>query len=106
MQQYDESFNDPALQAYSEQYQVDQFGRPLFTSGTFIPLGINFVQETTVFREFGPLSGSTVRAAYEVAPKIGNTLTRQTADSRCPLLRATRRIGPAGAARPRVQELG
>jgi hypothetical protein len=78
--QYTENFNDPALQDYSSGYQQDQFGRELFRSGTYIPLGINFVQETTVFREFGPLSGSTVRAAYEFAPKIGNSLQRQTAD--------------------------
>jgi hypothetical protein len=79
--QYNESFNDPGLQAYSEQYQTDQFGQPIFRSGTYIPLGINFVQETTVFREFGPLSGSTLRAGYEYAPDFGNnTLSRQTAD--------------------------
>ena len=78
--QYTEQFNDPVLQAYSEEYQTEQFGQPIFRSGTYIPLGINFVQETTVFREFGPLSGNTVRAAYEFAPKIGNSLSRQTAD--------------------------
>jgi outer membrane protein assembly factor BamA len=39
------------------------------------------VQETTIFREFGPLTGSTMRLAYEVAPKIGNSLTRQTVDT-------------------------
>jgi outer membrane protein assembly factor BamA len=77
---YNESFNDPALDEYSEQYQQDQFGRQVFQSGTLVPLGVNFVQETTVFREFGPLSGSTMRLGYEFAPKIGNTLSRQTAD--------------------------
>ena len=45
-----------------------------------VPLGVAFVQETTIFREFGPLAGSTMRLAYEVAPKIGNTLSRQTLD--------------------------
>jgi hypothetical protein len=77
---YNESFNDPTLQEYSEEYQQDEFGRPLFRSGTYVPFGVNFVQETTVFREFGPLAGNTVRASYEVAPKIGNSLSRQTAD--------------------------
>jgi hypothetical protein len=77
---YNESFNDPNLQDYSEGYQTDQFGRPLFRSGTYVPFGVNFVQETTVFREFGPLAGNTMRLSYEVAPKIGNTLSRQTAD--------------------------
>jgi hypothetical protein len=78
--QYNEQFNDPGLQDYSQQYQTDQFGRTLFRSGTYVPLGVNFIQETTIFREFGPLSGSTMRLAYEFAPKIGNTLSRQTAD--------------------------
>jgi hypothetical protein len=80
MLQYRESFNDPNLQDYSQGYQIDQFGRQLFRSGTYVPLGVNFVQETTVFREFGPLAGNTMRVSYEVAPKIGNTLSRQTAD--------------------------
>ena len=48
--------------------------------GLYVPLGINFVQETTVFREFGPLAGNTMRLSYEVSPAIGDTLGRQTAD--------------------------
>ena len=79
--QYNESFNDPSLQAYSQDYQIDQFGRQLFRSGTYVPFGVNFIQETTVFREFGPLAGNTMRLSYEVSPKIGNTLSRQTADA-------------------------
>jgi outer membrane protein assembly factor BamA len=45
-----------------------------------MPLGISFVQETTIFREFGPLAGNTVRLGYEAAPPIGSMLGRQTAD--------------------------
>jgi outer membrane protein assembly factor BamA len=45
-----------------------------------VPFTAAFVQETTVFREFGPLAGNTVRFEYEVAPKIGNTLSKQTLD--------------------------
>jgi hypothetical protein len=79
--QYKEQFNDPGLEALSQQYQQEQFGRALFRSGNYLPLGINFVQETTVFREFGPLAGNTVRLGYEFAPRIGDsTLSRQTAD--------------------------
>ena len=78
--QYREGFNDPRLQAESEGFQQKQFGRQLLRSGTYIPLGINFVQETTVFREFGPLAGNTMRLSYEFAPSIGETLGRQTAD--------------------------
>ena len=78
--QYQEAFNDPGLQAYSEGYQQTQFGRQLFRSGTYVPIGINFIQETTVFREFGPLAGNTMRLSYEVSPAIGDTLGRQTVD--------------------------
>ena len=78
--QYDEQFNDPGLEAYSQNYQQEQFGRELFRSGTFVPLGVTFVQETTVFREFGPLAGNTMRLSYEVAPPIGDSLSRQTVD--------------------------
>ena len=77
---YKESFNDPVLEQISAEYQQEQFGRPLFNNGSMIPFGAAFVQETTVFREFGPLSGSTMRLAYEVAPKIGDSLARQTLD--------------------------
>ena len=77
----------------------------LFSNGTMVPLGVAFVQETTVFREFGPLAGSTMRLAYDVAPKIGNTLSRQTFDVDA---RYYQRLGAqrrARAALPRLQEL-
>jgi hypothetical protein len=77
---YAEEFNDPSLEQFSSQYQQNTFGQQLFRNGTYVPLGVTFVQETTVFREFGPLAGNTMRLSYEVAPKIGNTLSRQTAD--------------------------
>jgi hypothetical protein len=80
LMQYREEFNDPSLEQYSSEFQRQQFGRELFRSGTYIPLGVNFVQETTVFREFGPLAGNTMRLSYEVSPSIGDTLGRQTAD--------------------------
>lgn len=78
---YEERFNDPGLEQYSIGYQQARFGRQLFNNGSLVPFGAAFVQETTIFREFGPLSGNTMRVAYEVAPRIGaNTLSRQTVD--------------------------
>ena len=56
-----------------EQYQQQTYGQPVFRNGTLMPLGAAFIQETTIFREFGPLAGSTMRLAYDVAPKIGGT---------------------------------
>jgi hypothetical protein len=93
MMQYRENFNDPGLDAESRSFQEEQFGQQILRTGTYIPLGVSYVQETTVFREFGPLSGNTVRIAYENAPKIGNTLSRQTADVDA---RFYQRIGGSG----------
>jgi hypothetical protein len=50
-------------------------------SGMLLPLSVSFVQETTVFREFGPLAGNTMKLSYEYAPKIGSLLSRQTYDA-------------------------
>ncbi len=91
--QYNERYNNPFLEAQAQTYQEDRFGRVLFRNGMFIPMGINFIQETTVFREFGPLAGSTMRLSYEVAPKIANTLSRQTVDAD---VRRYLRIGASG----------
>jgi hypothetical protein len=79
--QYNERYDNPELEFYAQQYQQEQFGRQLFNNGNMMPLGITFIQETTVFREFGPLAGSTIRFNYEGAPKLGDaTLSRQTLD--------------------------
>ena len=101
-----ESFNDPALEAYSQQYQQEQFGRTLFNNGTMMPLGVAFVQETTIFREFGPLAGSTMRRqlrerAEDRRHAVAPDLRRRRAQVLPP-----RRQRPAGAARARLQELG
>jgi hypothetical protein len=77
---YDESFTDEALEAESQRFQDENFGTQLFRRGTSMPFGVAFVQETTVFREFGPLAGNTMRLSYEVSPKIGDMLSRQTVE--------------------------
>jgi hypothetical protein len=77
---YSQEYNDPFLEFQAQQYQQDQFGRTLLQNGWTLPLGIAFVQETTIFREFGPLSGDTMRIGYESAPGLGNSLSRQTID--------------------------
>jgi hypothetical protein len=77
---YNESYNDPQLEEYTRDYQQQLYGAQLFRSGTAAPIGLAFVQETTVFREFGPLSGNTMRLSYEIAPKMGSSLSYQTAD--------------------------
>jgi WD40-like Beta Propeller Repeat len=76
-----ESYTDPTLEALAEQYQVDQYGQPLFRNGSMLPVGVTFIQETTVFREYGPVSGSTFRLAYNASPHFTDAwLARQTLD--------------------------
>ena len=79
--QYNEQYNDPYLQQAADAYQLQQFGTTqLFRNGSSMPVGLAFIQETTVFREYGPLSGSTMRISYDTAPKIGSMLSNQTGD--------------------------
>ncbi|MGH9329835.1 MAG: hypothetical protein ACRD09_05280, partial [Vicinamibacterales bacterium] len=78
--QFNEEYNDPLLEELAQEYQQQVYGTTLFRNGTLVPFGISFVQETTIFREFGPLAGNTVRISYDIAPKIGDTLSRQTVD--------------------------
>ncbi len=73
-----EQFSDQGVQEYLDFYGLQP--QSIFRNGMFIPFGVAYIQETTVFREFGPLAGSTMRLGYEVAPKLGNTLSRQTVD--------------------------
>jgi hypothetical protein len=98
--QLNEEYNDPALQQAANDYQQQQYGAAVFRNGTLVPLGLSFVQETTVFREFGPLAGSTLRAAYDIAPKIGNTLSRQTFDVEA---RHYLRLGGSGLLATRIK---
>lgn len=77
---FKEQYDNELLQIQSEAYQQANFGGVLFRDGAFMPVGINFIQETTVFREFGPIAGNTFRVAYEYAPSFGQFLSRQTLD--------------------------
>ncbi|MBZ5556959.1 MAG: hypothetical protein LAO77_06735 [Acidobacteriia bacterium] len=89
----DEQYNDPSVQQVAEQYQTQAYGQSVFRNGTMAPLGAAFVSETTVFREFGPLAGSTMRLAYDIAPPVGSLLSRQTFDAD---VRHYTRIGTTG----------
>jgi hypothetical protein len=78
--QFKQEYSDPALQQAAIEYQVQNYGQSLFADGKLLPLGLAYVRETTVFREYGPLSGDTLRVGYEYAPKMGGFISRQTAD--------------------------
>ena len=74
--QLSEKYNDPGLQELAQEYQQQNYGQPLFRDGSMMPLGVEFVQETTVFREFGPLAGNTVRLAYDASPELRRACCR------------------------------
>ena len=76
-----ERYADPNLQQAADDFQEDRFGQALFRTGHVMPLGVAFVQETTVFREYGPVSGSTMRVAFDASPAFNdNWLSRRTVD--------------------------
>src|SRR5690606_26148814 len=92
---YHDAFRNQLLQDLSDDFQEQRFGARNLNNGTAVPLGAALVHESTVFREYGPLAGSTFRLAYQVAPKMGNTLSRQTFDGD---VRYYQRIGSNGVA--------
>jgi hypothetical protein len=71
------SYNDATTQQLVQLYPGQV---PLNYSGSFLPFTATFIQETTVFREFGPLAGNTMRVSYEYAPGIGALFSRRTLD--------------------------
>jgi hypothetical protein len=77
---FQQQYNDPSLQALAEQYQQQVYGRTILANGMEAPVSAAYVRETTVFREYGPLSGETMRVGYEIAPKVAGFLSQQTAD--------------------------
>lgn len=89
-----EEFRNLALEQQARQFQEQQFGTALFRTGAQMPFGASFIQETTVFREFGPVDGNAMRLAYQYAPSIGSTfLGKQTLDADA---RYYKRIGQTG----------
>jgi hypothetical protein len=100
MVQINEEYNDPALQQQSEIYQQQNYGQSIFRNGVLMPLGAAFIQETTIFREFGPLAGNTMRLAYDVSPPLGGILSRQTIDTDA---RHYLRIGTTGVLATRIR---
>ncbi len=76
-----EEFENPAVEELFRA-QAAAAGQPFFLNdGSLLPISVGIVSETTRFREFGPLTGATWRASFEVAPSIGgSSLSRRTVD--------------------------
>jgi hypothetical protein len=64
-------FDPAAFEAFKERLERR------FPNGTILPLGVAFVTETTRFRNFGPLAGSTMMLSATVSPG-GPFLSRST----------------------------
>ncbi|MBP6715514.1 MAG: PD40 domain-containing protein [Acidobacteria bacterium] len=75
-----ESYDDETLNQLAGDFQQETYGTNLFRDGNMLPLGITLTRETTVFREFGPVAGSTQRLSYSAAPSVGSFLSQQTVD--------------------------
>jgi outer membrane protein assembly factor BamA len=73
-----EQYEDPAYQQLIEE-QAALTGQKLFlNNGTYAPLSVRLVEETTKFASFGPLDGRTFSVGAEMAPPIGGLLSRYT----------------------------
>jgi hypothetical protein len=69
----DEHYTNGVLQEAAEQYQIETYGQSLFRNGHMLPLGLSFVKETTIFRNYGPVAGSALRLSYDTAPSLGGS---------------------------------
>ncbi|MBI3932588.1 MAG: PD40 domain-containing protein [Acidobacteria bacterium] len=76
-----ERFENPEAEALAREQAALLGVRFFLNDGTLAPLAVNLVQETTRFREFGPLAGSTVLLGFELSPSLGETsLSRRTVE--------------------------
>jgi hypothetical protein len=76
-----EQYVNDALQQAALAYQREVYGRELLRDGHLIPIGVSFINETTVFREYGPVAGRTFKLSYDGSPSFGESwISRNTLD--------------------------
>ena len=74
----EERFANPDSERLARE-AAEQVGAQFFlNSGTFAPISLNLVSETTRFREFGPLAGHTYMIGASFSPGSGALLGRRT----------------------------
>jgi hypothetical protein len=74
-------YRNATLQQLADQYQQARFGQSLFANGNMATFNVAFVRETTVFRDYGPVAGMTMRVGFEQsAPLRPSWLQRQSLD--------------------------
>jgi hypothetical protein len=73
-----EGYLNDSLQEQAIAYQIEQYGQPVFRNGHSIPAGFSWINESTIFREFGPVAGRTVKLSYFGSPPLGDRFISRT----------------------------
>lgn len=75
------AYQDPQIQQdiLDQAALLGQYRVPIY-DGSTLPISIGYTRETTRFREFGPLSGSTINLSFELSPKLGSFIARRTVE--------------------------
>ena len=68
-----QEFIEPIVQQAYDDFIQRTGSVDFLNDGGYLPLSFAFVGETTRFREFGPLSGSTFRVSVDYAPPVKDT---------------------------------
>ena len=74
-----ERYENPATQAAAEAAAAAAGVQFFLNNGTYLPVGVNLVQETTRFAGFGPLTGSTYSIGFSAS--AGGSISRRTLDA-------------------------
>jgi outer membrane protein assembly factor BamA len=76
-----EGFTNPTLQQLAQQYEQSGLSSGVLRNGSMIPVGASFINETTIFRDFGPVSGRAFKLSYNASPPLGTSwISRNTLD--------------------------
>lgn len=76
-----EQYTDPTVAAQIQAQAAAQGAAYPLRDGTIAPVTVNFVQETTRFAQFGPLSGSTFLLGVSGAAGLGGNLGHVTLET-------------------------
>jgi hypothetical protein len=95
-----ERFESADAEALAREAAAQQGQQFFLNNGTIAPLSVSLVGETTRFREFGPLTGSTYSLGFTVAPGVGSALSRHTVELDA---RKYLRLGGSGVLAGRVR---
>jgi hypothetical protein len=72
-----EQYTDPSTEAAFLAGPSANF----LANGNMVPFGLSFIQETTIYRDYGPLSGSALQLTYSGSPHFNSSwVGRQTVD--------------------------